>query len=167
MTYHKLNVSKFSNFGFAEAEAWPILPHPNVDTINISVWGVDASAKFLEELGFIVDYGYDYYLQGWTTFKFSNLSTLEIRLSLYEDEKGSRFLKKGNNNLKLEKQFIYKDQQSSLDHTRYYISCVMNWPFGFCEIELDGSNEFEIDVSDVTLVTLNDYIKDVNKYKHN
>lgn len=159
-----LDANKFRNFGFGEAEIWPISPHPNNNSLELLVWGADASALFLETLGLEVQHNSNYYLQGWTTFKFKKLTNLQVRVSLYGDKKGSRFLKNDNSNLKLEKEFIHNNDCSTHAYANYYISCVMTWPFGFCEIELNGSNEFEVDLTGVSLIALNDYLQDISRY---
>ncbi|GAA3400096.1 hypothetical protein ACFFNY_17245 [Paenibacillus hodogayensis] len=166
MVHQELSAIEFKKFGFAEAEAWPQFPHPNENTFTISVWGVDTSGKVLKELGLIVDPNYEYYLQGWTTFKFYELSTLELRVTLYEDEKGARFLKQDKKDLKLEKNIRYKNSENKLDYTKYYISCIMKWPFGFCEIMLEGTNKFELEIGEVKIIPLDDYIQEPDRYHH-
>jgi hypothetical protein len=166
---HLINVS-FSDFDnyldFSEAtifipssfdkmsgfDTWGLTIHKNADIYN--------SIRKYSNL----NTDEDLYISGYTEVIFERITSGHISIWLYNEE-GTGFIKGQNNNkIKIGREWDSTGSDELPD--KYYISCVTDWPYGFCEMELMAIGKLQLLIKTNNIVPISRYIQDTVKYDY-
>ena len=169
-----LTQSNFDRINFQEAEILDffcrrILPK----SLEFSVWG----ARLLLDPHWTHDKSFmpahdnrDMYVSGMGLLKINNLVGGSIRVYVYDNIKNDldhTIIAKNHDGTDLAIQRTWGTLDSLKDYDEYLWECVINWPYGYCNLKLICDNGFvtyEYDTDD--LVSEDEYLKNPSLYDY-
>lgn len=171
MINRKIEVTEtnFDKIGFSESELLvsviPLAREVNQRHVTLFAWGIDVPHELLSEWSDVPDFFSDrYYIQGWTEVTFFNTSKMHIETALYDNDSGTRFLKKDNDIFST--RYDWEDSDCTLQNEshKFQIFGVMIWPFGYAEIEVYSSPTVEMCFNHCNAVPVSEFVMNTKKY---
>lgn len=150
----ELGLKMFDEVGFSEATLFMGYPYLyNGGVFVLPVWGVDFNAA-----GLFSNNNEEIFVNGISNIIFNNMSSMMYRHWPYKDDTGREFLQ-GIDNKKIVFEKRWKFADNGKNKNNFYISCVVDYPFGFCELEIQAEETVIFETNTDSFIGIEKYLE--------
>lgn len=153
----KINKDVFKKIGFGDATIFMNYPYLCENgRFTISAWGVDFNPR---DVAFNYKQEGDIFVNGTTKITFTGIVSVDYSVRPYIDEAGIDFISSHDDKPIYHKKLWEIAEQNTGLKNNYYISCVVDFPFGFCELNIKSTGPVIIETDDADFIRMEEYLK--------
>jgi hypothetical protein len=153
----------FDDIGFGESHIFLNIPPSNaIENYTLFVWGIDFDNVKLKHNNVPP---VDIYVSGLSKLTFCKPESIKITIYPYKDESGNGFLfDEAKKKVKFQEAWTFGcmgGQQS-----KYYIVGVLDFPFGYVEIEISSLDKVMLEMDSKHFITVKEYSMNPHSYTY-
>lgn len=153
----EINSDLFKTIGFSEATLLMNYPYLCDDgRFTVFVWGIDFN---LRDVFFDYEKDGDIYVSGLTKLIFKKVTRIEYSVRPYTDESGVGFITSKDNTPVYFKKSWELAMTNNNQTNNYYISCVVDFPYGFCELKIQSLDVVTVEMKEADFIEMKEYLQ--------